>query len=89
MPTEDEGLPPARHVADSQDLIRVPDARVDDLKDVTVEIPKRRVTVSTSVSGSGRSSLMFGTIAAESQRLITHRATCRRWRGPRSTCSRG
>ncbi|QFG19929.1 excinuclease ABC subunit UvrA [Actinomadura sp. WMMB 499] len=56
--------------ADSHDLIRVHGARVNNLKDVTVEIPKRRLTVFTGVSGSGKSSLVFGTIAAESQRLI-------------------
>jgi excinuclease ABC A subunit len=61
---------PALHAADSQDVIRVHGARVNNLKDVTVEIPKRRVTVFTGVSGSGKSSLVFGTIAAESQRLI-------------------
>ncbi|SER27950.1 ATP-binding cassette domain-containing protein [Actinokineospora terrae] len=58
------------HVADSHDLIRVHGARVNNLKDVSVEIPKRRLTVFTGVSGSGKSSLVFGTIAAESQRLI-------------------
>jgi excinuclease UvrABC ATPase subunit len=58
------------HVADSHDLIRVLGARVNNLKDVTVEIPKRRLTVFTGVSGSGKSSLVFSTIAAESQRLI-------------------
>ena len=57
-------------VADSHDLIRVQGARVNNLKDVSVEIPKRRLTVFTGVSGSGKSSLVFGTIAAESQRLI-------------------
>ncbi|MFI5952412.1 ATP-binding cassette domain-containing protein [Cryptosporangium sp. NPDC051539] len=57
-------------VADSHDLIRVVGARVNNLKDVSVEIPKRRLTVFTGVSGSGKSSLVFGTIAAESQRLI-------------------
>src|SRR3954447_13669971 len=62
--------PPATHVADSHDLIRVRGARVNNLKDVSVEIPKRRLTVFTGVSGSGKSSLVFGTIAAESQRLI-------------------
>src|ERR1035438_275209 len=61
---------PASHVADSHDLIRVHGARVNNLKDVSVEIPKRRLTVFTGVSGSGKSSLAFGTIAAESQRLI-------------------
>ena len=59
-----------RHVADCHDMIRVHGARVNNLKDVTVEIPKRRLTVFTGVSGSGKSSLVFGTIAAESQRLI-------------------
>ncbi|PWR07209.1 daunorubicin resistance protein DrrC [Micromonospora sicca] len=61
---------PALHVADSHDLIRVHGARVNNLKDVSIEIPKRRLTVFTGVSGSGKSSLVFGTIAAESQRLI-------------------
>jgi excinuclease UvrABC ATPase subunit len=60
----------ARQVADSHDLIRVHGARVNNLKDVSIEIPKRRLTVFTGVSGSGKSSLVFGTIAAESQRLI-------------------
>src|SRR6266540_2548540 len=57
-------------VADSHDLIRVHGARVNNLKDLSVELPKRRLTVFTGVSGSGKSSLVFGTIAAESQRLI-------------------
>src|SRR5881398_1956808 len=61
---------PAPHGADSHDLIRVHGARVNNLKDVSIEIPKRRLTVFTGVSGSGKSSLVFGTIAAESQRLI-------------------
>ena len=61
---------PAPHAADSHDLIRVHGARVNNLKDVSVEIPKRRLTAFTGVSGSGKSSLVFGTIAAESQRLI-------------------
>jgi excinuclease UvrABC ATPase subunit len=61
---------PAPHLADSHDLIRVYGARVNNLKDVSVAIPKRRLTVFTGVSGSGKSSLVFGTIAAESQRLI-------------------
>ncbi|NRD52376.1 MULTISPECIES: ATP-binding cassette domain-containing protein [Corallococcus] len=56
--------------ADSHDLIRVQGARENNLKDVSVELPKRRLTVFTGVSGSGKSSLVFGTIAAESQRLI-------------------
>ncbi|AUY47639.1 excinuclease ABC subunit UvrA [Streptomyces sp. CB01881] len=58
------------HPADSHDLIRVHGARVNNLKDVSIEIPKRRLTVFTGVSGSGKSSLVFNTIAAESQRLI-------------------
>jgi excinuclease UvrABC ATPase subunit len=61
---------PALHVADSHGLIRVQGARVNNLDDVSIEIPKRRLTVFTGVSGSGKSSLVFGTIAAESQRLI-------------------
>ena len=60
----------ARAAADSHDLIRVHGARVNNLKDVSIEIPKRRLTAFTGVSGSGKSSLVFGTIAAESQRLI-------------------
>ncbi|MFT3773947.1 MAG: excinuclease ABC subunit UvrA [Minicystis sp.] len=60
----------SQHAADSHDLIRVQGARENNLKDVSVEIPKRRLTVFTGVSGSGKSSLVFGTIAAESQRLI-------------------
>ena len=62
--------PHAPHVADNQGLIRVHGARVNNLKDVSVQIPKRRLTVFTGVSGSGKSSLVFDTIAAESQRLI-------------------
>ena len=61
---------PTTDVADSHDLIRVHGARVNNLKDVSVELPKRRLTVFTGVSGSGKSSLVFDTIAAESQRLI-------------------
>jgi excinuclease UvrABC ATPase subunit len=61
---------PALHVADRHDLIRVHGARENNLKDVSVEIPKRQLTVFTGVSGSGKSSLVFDTIAAESQRLI-------------------
>jgi len=60
----------APHAADRHDLIRVQGARVNNLRDVSVEIPKRRLTVFTGVSGSGKSSLVFGTIAAESQRMI-------------------
>lgn len=58
------------HPADSHDLIRVVGARENNLKDVSIDIPKRRLTVFTGVSGSGKSSLVFGTVAAESQRLI-------------------
>ncbi|MFD5280283.1 ATP-binding cassette domain-containing protein [Streptomyces rubrogriseus] len=61
---------PESHVADSHDLIRVHGARENNLKDVSIDIPKRRLTVFTGVSGSGKSSLVFNTIAAESQRLI-------------------
>jgi excinuclease UvrABC ATPase subunit len=61
---------PEPHVADSHGLIRVQGARENNLKDVSVEIPKRRLTVFTGVSGSGKSSLVFDTIAAESQRMI-------------------
>jgi excinuclease UvrABC ATPase subunit len=61
---------PAPDVADSHDVIRVQGARVNNLKDVSVEIPKRRLTVFTGISGSGKSSLVFSTIAAESQRMI-------------------
>ncbi|WP_040783267.1 ATP-binding cassette domain-containing protein [Nocardia pneumoniae] len=60
----------APHLADSHDVIRVHGARVNNLQDVSIEIPKRRLTVFTGVSGSGKSSLVFDTIAAESQRLI-------------------
>ncbi|WP_207934547.1 excinuclease ABC subunit UvrA [Actinomadura sp. KC06] len=65
-----EAQSPAEHLADRHDLIRVHGARVNNLKDVSVEIPKRRLTVFTGVSGSGKSSLVFDTIAAESQRMI-------------------
>src|SRR6185312_8116214 len=61
---------PSLHAADSHDLIRVHGARENNLKDVDVQLPKRRLTVFTGVSGSGKSSLVFDTIAAESQRLI-------------------
>src|SRR5690242_11201584 len=69
-PTRKDAQARASHVADSHDLIRVHGARVNNLKDVSIEIPKRRLTVFTGVSGSGKSSLVFDTIAAESQRLI-------------------
>jgi excinuclease UvrABC ATPase subunit len=58
------------HVADSHDRIRVRGARENSLRDVDVDLPKRRLTVFTGVSGSGKSSLVFGTVAAESQRMI-------------------
>ena len=70
MATRTDTQSPALHVADSHDLIRVHGARENNLKDVSVEIPKRRLTVFTGISGSGKSSLVFGTIAADSQRLI-------------------
>ena len=70
MATRTDPQSPARHGDGSHDLIRVHGARVNNLKDVSVELPKRRLTVFTGVSGSGKSSLVFGTIAAESQRLI-------------------
>jgi excinuclease ABC A subunit len=70
MATRPDTQSPALHIGDSHDLIRVHGARVNNLKDVSVEIPKRRLTVFTGISGSGKSSLVFGTIAAESQRLI-------------------
>ena len=90
------GTPPADPpAADRHDMIRVHGARVNNLKDISVEIPKRRLTVFTGVSGSGKSSLVFGTIAAESQRLINEttapscRASCLRWPGRTSMCSTG
>ena len=70
MATKTDKQAPAPHVADRHEMIRVTGARVNNLKDVSIEIPKRRLTVFTGVSGSGKSSLVFGTIAAESQRLI-------------------
>src|SRR3712207_3895123 len=70
LATRRDPVSPSLHVADSHDIIRVLGARVNNLKDVSVEIPKRRLTVFTGVSGSGKSSLVFDTIAAESQRLI-------------------
>src|SRR5438309_5571034 len=70
MATRTDPQSPALHVADRHDLIRVQGGHVNNLKDVSVDIPKRRLTVFTGVSGSGKSSLVFGTIAAESQRMI-------------------
>ena len=70
MATGTDARAAAPHPADSHDLIRVHGARENNLKDVSIEIPKRRLTVFTGVSGSGKSSLVFNTIAAESQRLI-------------------
>ena len=68
--TRSEKQSSGTHVADSHDLIRVQGARENNLKDISIEIPKRRLTVFTGVSGSGKSSLVFATIAAESQRMI-------------------
>ncbi|MFF5259844.1 ATP-binding cassette domain-containing protein [Actinomadura viridis] len=68
--TSTETRSPAPHAADGHDLIRVHGARENNLKDISVELPKRRLTVFTGVSGSGKSSLVFSTIAAESQRMI-------------------
>lgn len=68
--TTAKAAPSTQHAADSHDMIRVHGARENNLKDISIEIPKRRLTVFTGVSGSGKSSLVFGTIAAESQRLI-------------------
>jgi excinuclease UvrABC ATPase subunit len=70
MATRTDARSAALPVADSHDVIRVHGARVNNLKDVSIEIPKRRLTVFTGVSGSGKSSLVFDTIAAESQRMI-------------------
>jgi len=70
MPTKKDTRSAPERVADSHDRIRVHGARVNNLKDISIELPKHRLTVFTGVSGSGKSSLVFGTIAAESQRLI-------------------
>src|ERR1700729_4107080 len=70
MATRTDTQSRAPHAAGRHDLIRVQGARVNNLKDISVEIPKRALTVLTGLSGSGKSSLVFGTIAAESQRLI-------------------
>jgi excinuclease UvrABC ATPase subunit len=95
MATGTDTQSPALHVGDSHDLIRVQGARVNNLKGVGVEMPKRRLTVFAGVAGSGKSSPVFGTIAAESPRLINEtysafvQASCRRRRGPRSRYSTG
>ncbi|MFK4297430.1 excinuclease UvrABC ATPase subunit [Arthrobacter sp. GAS37] len=68
--TSTETQSPELHTADTHDLIRVQGARENNLKDISIELPKRRLTVFTGVSGSGKSSLVFATIAAESQRMI-------------------
>src|SRR5512132_3319927 len=70
MATRTHTQSPAPPTADSHDLIRVQGARENNLKDVSIEMPQRRLTVFTGVSGSGKSSLVFSTIAAESQRMI-------------------
>ncbi|MEE6281037.1 excinuclease ABC subunit UvrA [Georgenia sp. MJ170] len=70
MTTQPDTRHDAAHAADRHDLIRVEGARENNLKDISLEIPKRRLTVFTGVSGSGKSSLVFGTIASESQRMI-------------------
>src|SRR6478752_5148258 len=70
MATKTQPRPTEPPAADRHDLIRVQGARVNNLKDVSIELPKRRLTVFTGISGSGKSSLVFSTIAAESQRMI-------------------
>src|SRR4030081_3816268 len=70
MATRTDTRSPALRVSNGRDLIRVHGARVSNLKDISIEIPKRGLTVFTGVSGSGKSSLVCDTIAAESQRLI-------------------
>src|SRR5699024_10766341 len=62
--------PVTQHIADAHDVIRVHGARENNLRNVSVDLPKRRLTAFTGVSGSGKSSLVFATIAAESQRMI-------------------
>src|ERR1700691_100711 len=75
MDSKKDSSPPKLHAADSHEWIRVHGARENNLKNVSVEIPKRRLTVFTGVSGSGKSSLVLDTIAAESQRLINETYT--------------
>src|ERR1700682_5730037 len=70
MATRTDTQSPAGHVSNGRDLIRVHGARVNNLKDISIELPKRGLSVSTGVSGSVKSALVFDTIAAESQRLI-------------------
>src|SRR5256885_604733 len=70
MATRTDATPAAPQAADSHDLISVHGARVNNLKDVSVEIPKRRLTVFTGTAGAGKTPLVSGTIAAEAQRLI-------------------
>jgi excinuclease UvrABC ATPase subunit len=85
MTTRTNTQSPALHVADSRDLIRVQGARVNNLKDISVEIPKRRLTVFTGISGSGKSSLVFDTIAVSSSRASrssSSSTTRRSWRTP-------
>ena len=89
-----KGTTTAPEHADRHDMIRVQGARENNLKDISLEIPKRRLTVFTGVSGSGKSSLVFSTIAAESQRMIneTYSAFLQGFMPtlarPRSTCWR-
>src|SRR5699024_10338 len=69
-PLRGDPMSETRHPADAHDVIRVRGARENNLRDLSLDLPKRRLSVFTGVSGSGKSSLVFGTIAAESQRMI-------------------